>query len=111
MGSNNLAGSIASYEMQQIEKEQKRKNFADDLKKQIEERDFIRKKEEWRATKAQSFMKDRLSDQQPVEQAPSPMIKPNETHYFDPRITKQDFPDIKTRARVLDNRVDLQLER
>ena len=26
---------------------------------------------------------------------------------FDPSITKQDFPDIKTRARVLDNRVDL----
>lgn len=30
---------------------------------------------------------------------------------FDARITKQDFPDIKTRGRVLDNRVDLELER
>jgi len=30
---------------------------------------------------------------------------------FDPLITKQDFPDIKTRGRVLENRVDLELER
>ena len=30
---------------------------------------------------------------------------------FDPSITKQDFPDIKTRGRVLENRVDLELER
>ena len=30
---------------------------------------------------------------------------------FDPSITKQDFPDMKTRGRVLENRVDLDLER
>lgn len=30
---------------------------------------------------------------------------------FDPSITKQDFPDIKTRGRVHENRVDLELER
>jgi hypothetical protein len=30
---------------------------------------------------------------------------------FDASITKQDFPNIKTRGRVLENRVDLELER
>lgn len=123
VGSNNLASNITSYEMKQMEKEQKRKNFADELKKQIEERDFIRKKEEYRATKATSFMKDQVGNpegganvQQQQPQAPEGTYQTfygNETkgHSFDPRITKQDFPDIKTKARVLDNRVDLHLER
>ena len=35
-----------------IDKELKQRNFADDLKKQIEEREFHKKKEEWRKTKA-----------------------------------------------------------
>lgn len=30
---------------------------------------------------------------------------------FDASITKQDFPDIKTRGRVFENRVDLELEK
>ena len=37
-------------------KELKQRNFADELKRQIEERDFYRKKEEWRKTKAASFV-------------------------------------------------------
>ena len=39
---------------------------------------------------------------------------PQETSYnrnFDASITKQDFPDIKVRGRVMENRVDLDLER
>ena len=38
-----------------IDKEIKQKNFADELKKQIEERDFLKKKEEWRKTRAAHF--------------------------------------------------------
>ena len=39
-----------------LEKEQKQRNFADELKKQIEERDYIRKREEWRKTRATQFV-------------------------------------------------------
>ena len=41
----------------------------------------------------------------------------NQTNYtnrnfnFDASITKQDFPDIKTRGRVLENRIDIDLEK
>jgi len=38
-----------------LDKELKQRNFADELKKQIEERDFLRKKEEWRKTRAAHF--------------------------------------------------------
>lgn len=55
VGSSGLASNVNAYERQQNEKEQKRKNFAEDLKRQIEERDYIRKKEEWRASKVTSF--------------------------------------------------------
>lgn len=39
-----------------LEKEQKQRSFADELKKQIEERDYIRKKEEWRKTRFAQFV-------------------------------------------------------
>lgn len=32
-------------------------------------------------------------------------------HQYDPSITKADFPNIKTRGRVFENRIDLELER
>jgi hypothetical protein len=51
-----LVAGANSYGNQQVQKDQKAKNFADELKRQIEERDFLRKKEEWRKTKASSFM-------------------------------------------------------
>jgi hypothetical protein len=38
------------------EKELKQKNFAEELKRQIEERDYLRKKQEWRITKATNFV-------------------------------------------------------
>jgi ribosomal protein L32E len=44
-----------SYENKLLEKELKQKNFAEELKRQIEERDYLRKKEEWRKTKATHF--------------------------------------------------------
>lgn len=37
---------------------------------------------------------------------------PNQNYQkFDPSRTKQDFPDIKTRGKVFENRVDLELEK
>jgi len=36
---------------------------------------------------------------------------PHDNKNFDASITKQDFPDIKTRARVYENRIDVELER
>lgn len=57
IGSASLAAQgQPTYGTQQIEKEQKQRNFADELKRQIEERDFLRKKEEWRKTNAAKFV-------------------------------------------------------
>jgi 4-hydroxy-3-methylbut-2-en-1-yl diphosphate synthase IspG/GcpE len=54
-----IVGSLkpnqTTYENMQFEKELKQKNFADELKRQIEERDMIRKKEEWRRTRITNF--------------------------------------------------------
>ena len=47
----NLPADASNYEHKLIEKELKQKNFADELKRQIEERDYLRKKEEWKKTK------------------------------------------------------------
>jgi len=44
-----------SYDTQVMEKEIKQRNFADELKRQIAERDMIRKKEEWRKTRVANF--------------------------------------------------------
>lgn len=56
----NIVGSSvpdqSNFENKLIEKELKQKNFADELKRQIEERDLIRRKEEWRKTKATNFV-------------------------------------------------------
>ena len=58
IGNPNLSNQNASntYYGNQQNKETKQRNFADELKKQIEERDFLRKKEEWRKTKASNFV-------------------------------------------------------
>lgn len=45
-----------NFEYKMIEKELKQKNFADELKRQIEERDLIRRKEDWRKTKNMNFV-------------------------------------------------------
>jgi hypothetical protein len=45
-----------NFEYKMIEKEIKQKNFADELKRQIEERDHIRRKEDWRKGKATNFV-------------------------------------------------------
>jgi len=67
-----LVAGNNTYESQQAHKDQKAKNFADELKRQIEERDFLRKKEEWRKTKASSFM---------ASQQPSSDQNQNQTAY------------------------------
>ena len=60
IGSSNLAqngegGYGGNHETKMLDKELKQRNFADELKRQIEERDFLRKKEEWRKTRAAHF--------------------------------------------------------
>ena len=48
-----------------MDKELKQRNFADELKRQIEERDFLRKKEEWRHTRAAHFVQGPNDGQNP----------------------------------------------
>jgi|TARA_B110000285_G_C14785051_1_gene450377 hypothetical protein len=73
-----LVAGTNSYGNQQAQKDQKAKNFADELKRQIEERDFLRKKEEWRKTKASSFMAGNQpsSDQNQTAYNPQPVGNP-----------------------------------
>lgn len=77
VGSSVLASNINEYERQQNEREQKRKNFADDLKRQIEERDYIRKKEEWKASKVTGFTQHQAGWQEPNEASKQPEYKGN----------------------------------
>jgi len=44
-----------SYENKVLEKELKQRSYQDELKRQIEERNYERRKEEWRRTKATAF--------------------------------------------------------
>ena len=91
----NLPPESTNYEHKLIEKELKQKNFADELKRQIEERDYLRKKEEWKKTKGQQ---DGINIQEEQKKTFYPNDKtfyvqnvPNETSYnrnFDASITK-----------------------
>jgi len=56
-------GEVNNHETKMLDKELKQRSFADELKKQIEERDFLRKKEEWRKTRAAQFAIERNENQ------------------------------------------------
>jgi hypothetical protein len=56
VGNSNISDNIHNQEAKLMEKELKQRRHAEELKKQIEERDHIRRKEDWRKTRAQAFV-------------------------------------------------------
>jgi hypothetical protein len=67
-----------NFENKMYEKELKQKNFAEELKKQIEERDYLRKKEEWRISKATNFT---AAPQAPEEEQKQTFYPNDKTFY------------------------------